>query len=335
MWAVIHGLKTITLPHDNYPMKKSWMSGPLLMAATCWLTACEDHRDSPNALFPERINFVSERLYPEGTAYSSQLAKFLVTSIPFGKIGTVDTDGRYADLLTAPELIAAIGMKVAGDRVFVCNSDQGRSVRSTPATTRQTAELLVFNLRTGALERRTDLDALLPAAEPNFANDVTLAPDGTAYVTDSFSPVIYKVAPDGTASILARDNVRFANPGFGLNGIAYNVGGYLIVANTGQGKIYKVDLRNGNAISEVTGMGALPGDGLTFLNGDLYVVTGGNRVAQVRSTDNFLTASVVKFDADGYVGATTSVAVNNQIYTLNARIGQNGNDRDFSIQRFR
>ena len=117
MWAVIHGLKTITLPHDNYPMKKSWMSGTLLMAATCWLTACEDHRDSPNALFPERINFVSERLYPEGIAYSSQLAKFLVTSIPFGKIGTVDTDGRYADLLTAPELIAAIGMKVAGDRV--------------------------------------------------------------------------------------------------------------------------------------------------------------------------------------------------------------------------
>ena len=320
----------------QYPMKKSW-SGTLLLAATCWLTACEDHRLSPNAPFPERIDFVSERLYPEGIAYSSQLAKFLVTSIPLGKIGTVDTDGRYTDLLTAPELIAGIGMKVAGDRVFVCNSDQGRSIRSTPATTRQTAELLVFSLSTGRLERRTDLDDLLPAAEPNFANDVTLAPDGTAYVTDSFSPVIYKVAPDGAASILIRDNVRFSNPGFGLNGIVYHSNGYLIVANTGQGKLYKVDLQNGNAVSEivVTNAPTLPGDGLTFLNGDLYVVTGGNRVAQVRSTDNFLTASVIKFDATGYLGATTSVAVNNQIYTLNARIGQNGNDRDFSIQRFR
>ena len=313
------------------------MSGTLLLAATCWLTACEDHRQSPNAPFPERINFVAERLYPEGIAYSSRLAKFLVTSIPLGKIGTVDTDGRYEDLLTAPELIAGIGMKVVGDRVFVCNSDQGRSVRSTPATTRQTAELLVFNLNTRQLERRTDLDDLLPAAEPNFANDVTLAPDGTAYVTDSFSPVIYKVAPDGTASVLVRDNVRFFNPGFGLNGIAYNSGGYLIVANTGQGKLYKVDLQNGNAVSEVviTNALTLPGDGLTFLNGDLYVVTGGSRVAQVRSADNFLTASVIKFDATGYLGATTSVVVNSQIYTLNARIGQNGNDRDFSIQRFR
>jgi len=316
-------------------MKKSWMSGTLLVAAACWLTACEDHRNSPNANFPERIEFVAERQYPEGIAYSAQLDKFLVTSIPLGKIGTVGTDGRYADLLTAPELIAGIGMKVAGDRVFVCNSDQGRSIRSTPATTRQTAELLVFNLNTRQLERRSDLDALLPADEPNFANDVTLAPDGTAYVTDSFSPVIYKVTPDGTASILVRDNVRFTSPTFGLNGIVYHPNGYLIVANAGQGKLYKVDLQNGNAISEITGTGALPGDGLTLLNNDLYVVTGGTRVAQVRSTDNWLTASIVKFDATGYLGATTSVAVNNQIYTLNARIGENANARDFSIQRFR
>lgn len=321
-------------------MKTTYVSCSFLLASL-WLTACEDHRDSPNAPFPERIEFVADRQYPEGIAYSAQLAKFLVTSIPLGKIGTVDTDGRYADLLTAPELIAGIGMKVAGNRVFVCNSDQGRSVRSTMATTAQTAELLVFNLTTGALERRTDLDALLPAADRNFANDVTLAPDGTAYVTDSFSPVIYKVAPDGTASILARDDARFGNPGFGLNGIAYNAGNYLIVANTGQGKLYKVDLANGNAITEIVvantspTANSLPGDGLTFFNNDLYVVTGGNRVAQVRSTDNWQTASVVKYDATGYLGATTSVAVNNQIYTLNARIGQNGNDRDFSIQRFR
>lgn len=319
---------------NKYTMKKSGIFGTLL-AATCWLTACEDHRDSPNAPFPERINFVAERQYPEGIAYSSQLGKFLVSSIPLAKIGTVDTDGRYADLLTPPELISSMGMKVVGSRVFVCNSDQGRSIRSTPETTRQTAELLVFNLNTGQLERRSDLDALLPATEPNLANDVTIAPDGTAYVTDSFSPVIYKITADGTASVLVRDNVRFASPTFGLNGIVYHPNGYLIVANTGQGKLYKVDLSNGNAISEVGGTGTLPGDGLTLLNNDLYVVTGGNRVAQVRSTDNWLTASIVKFDASGYLGATTSVAVNNQIYTLNARIGEVGDARDFSIQRFR
>ena len=315
-------------------MQKKYTSFCFVMLSAVCMTACEDHRDSPNALFPERIDFVAERQYPEGIAYSAQLDKFLITSIPLGKIGTVSLDGRYADLLTAPELVAGIGMKVAGNRVFVCNSDQGRSLRSTPATTRQLAELLVFNLTTGQLERRTDLDDLLPAADPNFANDVTLAPDGTAYVTDSFSPVIYKVAPDGTASVLLRDNVNFASPGFGLNGIVYHPNGFLIVANAGQRKLFKVDLQNGNAVTEITGTGELPGDGLTLLNNDLYVVTGGTRVAQVRSTNNWQTASVIKFDATGYLGATTSVAVNNQIYTLNARIGENANARDFSIQRF-
>jgi len=323
-------------PSDNlFNMKPKHFSYSFLLASALWLTGCEDHANSPNANFPERIDFVSLRQYPEGIAYSALLDRFLITSIPFGKIGTVGKDGIYADLLTAPELIAAIGMKVGGGRVFVCNSDQGRSVRSTPATTRQTAELLVFNLNTGTLERRPDLDALLPEAEPNFANDVTLAPDGTAYVTDSFSPVIYKVNPDGTASVLVRDNVKFTSPTFGLNGIAYHPNGYLIVANTGQGKLYKVDLQNANAVTEITGTGALPGDGLTLLNGDLYVVTGGNRVAHVRSTDNWQTATIIKFDATGYLGATTSVAVNSQIYTLNARIGENANAQDFSIQRFR
>lgn len=315
-------------------MKTNYFGSILVMSAL-WLTSCEDHALSPNADFPERINFVSQRLYPEGIAYSAQLDRFLVTSIPFGKIGTVGKDGSYSDLLTAPELIAAIGMKVAGGRIFVCNSDQGRSIRSTPATTRQTAELLVFDLNTRQLIRRTDLDALLPASDPNFANDVTLAPDGTAYVTDSFSPVIYKVNPDGTASILVRDDTRFSSPAFGLNGIAYHPNGYLIVANAGQGKLYKVDLQNGNTVTEVGNISMLPGDGITFLNGDLYVVTGGTRVAQVRSTDNWQTASILKFDATGYLGATTSVAVNNQIYTLNARIGENANAQDFSIQRFR
>ncbi|SEI40842.1 Sugar lactone lactonase YvrE [Dyadobacter koreensis] len=299
------------------------------------LLGCEDHRDSPNAPFPERIDFVAARQYPEGIAYSSQLSKFLITSIPLGKIGTVSTDGTYEDLLDVPELISGIGMKVAGNYAFVCNSDRGISVKSTQAGAFQTAELLVFNLTTRKLERRTDLASLIPAEQRNFANDVTLAADGTAYVTDSFSPVIYKVAPDGTGSVLVRDETNFSSPNFGLNGIVYHPDGYLIVANTGQGKLFKVDLQKNNLITEITGTGALPGDGLTFLNQDLYVVTGGSRVARLTSNDNWQSASIVKFDESGYTGATTSVAVNNQIYTLNARIGAIGEAKDFSIQRFR
>lgn len=317
-------------------MTQSRLLPSLLCISLLTLSACEDHPDSPNASFPERIDFIAERQYPEGVAYSADLSKFLITSIPLGKIGTVSTNGQYEDLLTPPELISGIGMKVAGDYVFVCNSDRGISVKSTELTAFQTAELLVFNLKTKKLERRTKLHELIPAGERNFANDVTLAPDGTAYVTDSFSPVIYKVNPDGTASVLVRDDDNFSSTSFGLNGIVYHPDGYLIVANTGKQKLFKVDLKNGNSVTEIMETGPLPGDGLTFLNGNLYVVTGsGSRVAQLRSSDNWTKASIIKVHEGPYTGATTSVAVNNQIYTLNARIGTVGDAKDFSIQRFK
>lgn len=182
---------------------------------------------------------------------------------------------------------------------------------------------MVFDLATRQLERRVDLDALLPAEQPNFANDLTVAPDGTVYVTDSFSPVVYKVTRDGRASILVRDDVRFTSPTFGLNGIVHHPNGFLIVINTGLGKLYKIDLQNSNAVTEVTGTGSLPGDGLALLNNDLYVVTGnGSRMARVRSRDDWQTASIVKIDESGYSQATTNVAVNGRVYTLNARIGE-------------
>ena len=315
---------------------------PLVLLTVGGLTACQDHRLSPSAGFPERINFTAQRQYPEGISYSAQLDRFLVSSITQGKIGTVDLLGNYADLVAPPEMISSMGIRVGGGYIFVCNSDQGVSTKSTPQTTRAIAELLVLNVNTLQLERRVKLQDVYPSAR-HLANDLALQPDGTVYVTDSFAPVIYKVTPGGQGSVLVSDP-RFASATFGLNGIVYHPDGYLIVAHTSSGKLYKVDLANGNAISEVGGLGSLPGDGLTLLNGDLYVVTGGSRVAQVRSTDNWQTASIIKTDGNGYAQATTSVAVNGSIYTLNARIGEisaaMGNpallqSNDYSIQKFR
>ncbi|GAB3166588.1 SMP-30/gluconolactonase/LRE family protein [Telluribacter humicola] len=338
-------LEILTFTFTNNTMKKNFIFSALLLAAVFGLTACEDHRDSPEAAFPERIEFVAERQYPEGIAYSSQLDRFIITSLTQGKLGTVSTTGQYQDLLSAPELISGVGVKVANGRIFVANSDNGVSIKSSPQTARKTAELLVFNLSTRTLERRVDLDDLVPG-ENHFANDLALDPAGKVYVTDSFSPVIYQVDANGQASVLVRDETRFSSPSFGLNGIVYHPNGYLIVANTGAGKLYKVDLNNGNAVTEVGGISSLPGDGLTLVGTtDLYVVTGsGSRVALVQSNDNFATASVVQMDQTGYSMATTSTYVNGDIYTLNARIGEIGaamgdpsklQSDTYSIQQFK
>ncbi|MBO0934582.1 gluconolaconase [Fibrella aquatilis] len=288
--------------------------------------SCKNNGTDPNApAFAGTTAFTADRQYPEGIAYASTLNQFLVTSLTQGKVGTVSVSGQYADLFTDPQLISAQGIKVQNGKVYVCNAAQVVATKTTPQATGKTAGLFVYNLTTKQIERRTDLAALLPGA-PHLANDVVLDAQGVAYVTDSFSPVVYRVAADGTPTVLVNDP-RFAVPTgqFGLNGIVFHPSNYLIVVKAATGQLYKIDLANGNAISEVTGFEPLTGgDGMVLIDNDLYVVNKRSQVTQLRGANNWATASVVKTDAAGYAESTTNTVVNGQIYTLNARIGEVG-----------
>jgi len=310
------------------------------------LSACKNNGTDVNApSFADRTSFTESRLYPEGIAYAPSLNKFVVTSLTKGKVGTVDVNGTYADLFTDPQLISTQGVKVYNGKVYVCNAAQGIAEKTTAAATMKTAGLFVYDLSTNQITRRTDLAALLPNAS-HLANDVAIDAQGVAYVTDSFSPVVYRVATDGTPSILVNNPVLGVPAGqFGLNGIVAHPGNYLIVVVASTGKLYKIDLANSNAITEVTGFAPVTGgDGMVLINDDLYVVNNRNQVTQLRGANNWATASVVKTDAVGYDQATTNTVVNGQVYTLNARIGEIGaaagnpaslTSSAYSIQRFK
>lgn len=308
----------------NVSVKLPFGATALLLTTLFGLSSCNIGDD--NLLAPDygdRVTFESTRQYPEGIAYSPVLNRFLVTSITQGKVGSVDKKGNYTDLFTDPQLISAIGVKEFNGKVYVCNGDQGVSSKSTAATRLKTAGLFVYNMATNQVERRTDLAALLPNIQ-HFANDVTLDPQGVAYVTDSFSPVVYRVGADGQASVLVRDSVLAPAIGqFGLNGIVYHPDNYLIVAKAGTGQLFKINLARGNVITKLLGVPALIGaDGMTLIGNELYIVNGQNKVTHVRSSDGWTTATVVKTDEIGYEQATTNTVYDNQIYTLNARIGE-------------
>lgn len=323
------------------------MKNTVIWAAAAFvsLNACKKTTDVDAPQFAERINFTADRQYPEGIAYAPSLNRFLVTSLTQGKVGTVDVNGTYADLFTDAQLISAQGIKVFNDRVYVCNAAQAVASKATSQTVMKTAGLFVYNLNTRQIERRTDLAALLPNAS-HLANDVALDSQGNAYVTDSFSPVVYRVGADGAASILVNNATLGVSAGqFGLNGIVWHPGNYLLVVKAATGQLYKINLGSQNAITEVTGFSpVVGGDGMVLIGDDLYVVNNRNQVTQLRGASNWTTASVVKTDASGYDQATTNTVVNGQIYTMNARIGEisaaMGNPASltastYSIQRFK
>ena len=294
----------------------------LALVSVCVL-ACNTYDPEFNApLIPERISFTANRLYPEGITYVPTLGRFLVSSITQGKIGAVDERGHYDDFIKDSQLISAIGMKVRDGKLYVCNGDQGVSDKSTAQTTLKTAGLFIYDLATGQNLRRANLAALLPDMN-HFANDVAFDSLGNAYVTDSFAPVIYKVPADTTQPSIFVESPLFAGgQGFNLNGIVYHPNKYLIVVKANEGILYKIPLDTPYEFKAIKGVNLPNGDGMLLYNNDLYVVNGRNKVTQLRSTDNWETASVVKTDSVGYDQATTNVVAEDKIYTINARINE-------------
>jgi sugar lactone lactonase YvrE len=137
-----------------------------------------------------------------------------------------------------------------------------------------TGGVAVYDARTGAT-----VAAYTLTTAPSFINDVITTRDA-AYLTDSVSPVLYKlpIAKDGTVG--APQPIALSGPagvfvaGFNLNGIeATEDGTRLIVVNSTKGELYSVNPKNGSSITiDLGGQSVAAGDGL-WLDGDtIYVV---------------------------------------------------------------
>ncbi|MFG2663820.1 superoxide dismutase [Streptomyces sp. NPDC048387] len=115
-------------------------------------------------------------------------------------------------------------------------------------------------------------------------NDLTFGPDGTAYLTDSFNPAVYRVTPQqltdartqGTDTALTTWRDLTGTPadytqhsGLNLNGIAYVDGGALLTANTTTGALYRIATDTG-AVTAVPGVSLPNADGLHYEDGKLW-----------------------------------------------------------------
>ena len=141
----------------------------------------------------------------------------------------------------------------------------------------------VYDAATGALV------AEFPLA-PGFVNDVVVTREA-AWFTNSFSPVLHRVAIDaagrptgGAESIPLTGDFQFVTGTFNANGIAATRdGATLIVVNSTTGSLYTVDPGSGEA-TEIQGVSTPGGDGLVLGPGPtLYVVQNFlNQVAVIR-----------------------------------------------------
>jgi sugar lactone lactonase YvrE len=233
------------------------------------------------------------------------VATALVGGGPAAAAGAVERAGRAYDLPEAGVFLEGIGVDDRSDLVYVSATnrdgtiyrgrvgsgrldvwvgpragDDGRGidvddrgrvfVAGGPA-----AEVRVF-------DRSGRLLAELPTGEPgSFLNDVTIGPDGAAYVTDSSLPRIWRVARvRGVWTIdLWRDvsdTVTYTAPltDFDLGGIAVTPDRrYFLTTQGTTGQLWRVDLRTRRIVEvALDGAALVNADGIVLRGRTLYVV---------------------------------------------------------------
>lgn len=260
---------------------------PALLLLALSLTMIGATSASPH---PEVIS-LPNGFQPEGIA-SGPGTTFFVGSVATGAIYRGDfLTGSGAIFIEGQEGRSATGMKYdpRSDLLFVSGASTGMA--------------FIYNATTGA----TVAAIQLATAQPTFVNDVIITKDA-AYFTESFQPVLYKVALDPETgqpldtstgeTIPLGGDFQFIAGGFNANGIEATPNGkMLIIVNTTTGILYTVDPATGVATAiDLSGASVPNGDGILLRGHTLYVV------------QNFLNKiAVVKLSGDWTAGEVTGV----------------------------
>ena len=290
----------------------------------------------------QRITFTAPALYPEGTAFNKADNLFYVSSAKTGTVGTVDQQGNYKVFYADSLLKSSFGMKVDAkrNRLWVCVGDPNYSKYSDSSTFKKMIRLIALDLKTG--KKINDIDLSNLYSGKHFANDLTIDDDGNIYITDSYSPVIYKVDATYHATVFAQNDMFIAKD-IGLNGIVFYPKGFLLAVNNSNGKILKIDIKNPQSVTKVNIDNFFPGADGILLDAQNNLLLdqnkGTDKIYKISSPDDFKTAKIIAatFFTDRFQNPSISTIKGNDLYVLNSKLNElkdsiNSPSKEFSLQ---
>ena len=319
-------------------MKHNKLLSIALLGTTLFFSACNSNTATPT--IPASIVFENEALYPESLSYDATKTLFYVGSLTQGTIGSVDSTGKYETFVQNEKLLSTTGILVdkQNNQLLVCNAHTGFNVQGSKENIGRVAGLAIYDLETKEEKAYHNLASLAPQ-EGHFANDVTVDNKNNIYITDSFSPNIYKISDKGEKEIFINNPLWDVNQGeFGLNGIVYHSKGFLIVAHYAHAKLYKVALDGSKDITEITfsqedlnltakishidGLQLFNEHTLILVSNNLSGSDNGNAVYNLNSQDNWSTASIDKVMLTTQTSPTAVTTVGNESYLLHSQLQQ-------------
>lgn len=270
------------------------------------------------AALPSAYVLPGEGVHPEGVTFHAPTGRIYAGS---SERGTV-----YRGFANQPELEVFLEAGVDG-RTCVKGmwvDSQGRIFLAGGPT----GKIFAYDTHNGAL-----LAAFDSGVDPTFTNDVIVTPDGAVYVTDSFSPVLYRVT-DGAGGLELshwldlRESIQYED-GFNLNGIVCSQdGNYLIVVQTNTGGLFRIATVDGSVVSiDLGGYELSGGDGMVLRGLTLYVVRNAvAAIAKVELADDFASGTVVSnTNFPSFRFPTTAAEINGgRLVVVNSQFDQLG-----------
>ncbi|MHB9758492.1 SMP-30/gluconolactonase/LRE family protein [Streptomyces sp. BYX5S] len=243
---------------------------------------------------------------PEGIAVGRAPYAYMGSRVD-GRIFRVDLrTGRGGVLWPGAAGLVSLGMKVDHDGLLYVAGGPGGVAR-------------IIDTRTGALL------ATHRFTEPSghFINDVVLTRAG-AWFTDSRDSNLYLLNGDAVRGLPLSGDWELVPDATNANGLVPTADGRdLIVVNSVQGRLYRVDTKTGHAaLVELVGLpDVVNGDGLVRIGSLLYVVQNRlNRIAVLRLDKRETKATLVRFLTDPRFDVPSTAARHgDRLYLVNAR----------------
>ncbi len=273
-----------------------------------------------------------DEVFPEGIVVDGD--EYFATSSGAGGIYRGDLDEPEAEVFITAGTVGgpAGGIKVTDSRLVVARGPAGM--------------VDVFDRITGDLVREWS-NGLGP--EETNVNDVAIAPNGDAYVTDSFRPVLYRIpaADLGQPTADVEDlpvflewegtPFRYLPGGVNANGIVPTPDGeYLLVVNFATGGLFRVSLADKQVTQvDLGGYSLIGGDGMVLAEEDvLYVVRFfESLVAKLNLTDGYTRGGLVSETSDAsFQGPTTAAIAGGQLLVVNSQFSGPGTPPFYGVK---
>jgi hypothetical protein len=254
-------------------------------------------------------------LIPEGITYDPLTHQFFVSSIKKEKVIAIDEKGIARDFLKTGQdgILQTLGMKVDVQKRrlwVVSNKKDDRGSQSA---------VHVFNAESGILIKKF----IISEKTEHLFNDLALSGEGDAYITDSYSHVIYTVPADLAILKPFAESESFLK---GSNGLTVSPDNRILYVATAEGitviNLQTMDIKPINRAENITDSGI---DGLVFYKGSLFGVVN----SKDHESDMYIAGYKLSNDLVGITGMniidkgnpvfnlpTTCVIAGNYLYCL-------------------